>query len=334
MTSNPSQPAENRSAGKLNTLVRFLASALTAAVFAALIAGYLGPYAHPFDSLSHFRAHLLVAALAGLAAMFVAGVRLARAIWLIALASVLVPLAVTAPFFGIRLAPSSDTARSEDHTALSLLQMNLRYNSDTKPALDLIRSTKADVVTLQESTERWVDALSGVKDIYPHRILCGVKKPLGGNVILSKFQIRESDTVCDEELGFLATTIDLANEEILTVASQHLVWPWPFRQWSQIEVLPAILAQLDHPLVIGGDFNAVPWSAAVSVYADAANARPIEGIGATFAPYALPASWKPVIGLPIDNVLVSSEIKILSTGTLPPTASDHLPVLTRFSIKP
>ncbi|MER0239084.1 endonuclease/exonuclease/phosphatase family protein [Fulvimarina sp. MAC8] len=266
-----------------------------------------------------------------MAAMYLTKVRIAPAILFFLLVCALIPLFLTAPFYGY--GASNDTVRSADRPTASLLQMNLRYDAEAAPAVKLIRSVGADIVTLQEAKERWVDALSAVEDIYPYRVLCGVEKPLGGNVILSKFQIIENDTACIDRLGLVATRIELAENQSLTVASQHLVWPWPYQQWPQIKALSPILSELQAPLIIGGDFNAAPWSAALDVYADATNTHPVKRIGASFAPYALPVSWKSFIGLPIDNIFVSDEIEILSTGTIEPTASDHLPVLTRFALR-
>ena len=39
-----------------------------------------------------------------------------------------------------------------------------------------------------------------------------------------------------------------------------------------------------------------------------------------------------LFGLPIDNILASDAVRVLDVRTLPPTGSDHLPVLVRFAI--
>lgn len=330
-----SRSAEPGSTDPMKPLAQWLIAAATLAIVAALVAGYLGRFFHPFDSFSHFRAHLAVAAMGGLVAIMIAKVRTGPAISLACLAGIAclsLPLALTAPYFGID--PGANTARSADQKRYSLLQMNLRYDADTAPAIDRLRTVGADIVTLQEATERWVVALSKVEDIYPYRAFCGARKPHGGNVILSKFEINDDRRICSEPLGLLVAPVELSKGRFLTVVSQHLVWPWPYKQWLQLAALSPVLPTLEKPMIVGGDFNAVPWSAAVDAYADMTETRQIEGIGATFAPYGLPASWRPIIGLPIDNVLISDDIEILSTGALPATASDHLPVLTHFSFRP
>ena len=65
---------------------------------------------------------------------------------------------------------------------------------------------------------------------------------------------------------------------------------------------------------------------------EAAGARIVQGIGPSFMLAALPAVPADLFGLPIDNILASSEIHVVEVRTLAPTSSDHLPVLLRFTI--
>jgi endonuclease/exonuclease/phosphatase (EEP) superfamily protein YafD len=116
----------------------------------------------------------------------------------------------------------------------------------------------------------------------------------------------------------------------VTIASQHLRWPWPYSQWFHIDALAPALAEAGSPLVIGGDFNAVPWSAAVESYAAASGTEAVGGIGPTWLHPSLPGRWRRVVGLPIDNILVSPGVTITAVSRPMATASDHLPVLVAF----
>jgi endonuclease/exonuclease/phosphatase (EEP) superfamily protein YafD len=148
---------------------------------------------------------------------------------------------------------------------------------------------------------------------------------------LSRHPFSGGDGICAHREGFLSRTVDVGGVA-MTLGAEHLRWPWPFSQWLHIRALAPELGGLEAPIVIGGDFNAVPWSAAVTTFADLSGTRPVPGVGATWLHPALPEGWRAWVGLPIDHVLVSEDVQILSVTRLPPTASDHLPVLVRFRL--
>jgi len=82
-----------------------------------------------------------------------------------------------------------------------------------------------------------------------------------------------------------------------------------------------ILEGLDAPVVVGGDFNMVPWS---NLVADAQEATGTVYSGARAATYWI-KGWAPV---PIDHVLAGG-----GTGeVLPLLDSDHKGVLARIFI--
>ncbi|EAU42909.1 Endonuclease/exonuclease/phosphatase family protein [Fulvimarina pelagi HTCC2506] len=314
----------------LNRLSRALPAVAGLCAAAAIAGGFFGTAIRPLDSFAHFREHLaFVAVFLAVVSMAVSG-SWTKFAGLVVGGSAVLALLSTTPF---TVADTSRTQTAGNGDRLySHLQMNLLFDADTAPAVALIRELEADFVTLQEAPPRWIKALQAVTDIYPHRFACGASVPVGGPVILSRWPIEAGSEECKANLGFASARVALGKDGKLTLVSQHLHWPWPFQQWPQIDALSGALRGLPRPLLIGGDFNATPWSAAIASFAEASETIPIEGIGPTFAPSDLPASWKRSIGLAIDNVLASREIDILSTRTLKPTASDHLPVLTRFSI--
>ena len=81
------------------------------------------------------------------------------------------------------------------------------------------------------------------------------------------------------------------------------------------------------PLVVMGDFNATPWSHAVRRIERLTGTRRIGGIGRTWHGYPTPLGEVPVpLGLPIDHILISPGIGVLSVGTLEIPGSDHLAV--------
>lgn len=57
--------------------------------------------------------------------------------------------------------------------AYTLLQLNLRYdNPDHAAVLSLIGRRRPDIITLNEVSQAWVEALERIREAYPHRIVC------------------------------------------------------------------------------------------------------------------------------------------------------------------
>ena len=326
-----------------------LAFALGALALALLaIASLFGAAFQPLDSVAHFRAHLAVAALVSAGLAVAAGPRFVRLIAFAASLAAIVAGATTAAYIlpidglsrlsfarsaaSVAPAPIGPGPAAGGGTELTWLQMNLLFDAVAPPALATIRESGADIVTLEEVTPRWSRSLAAVSDLYPYRFDCGLVRPVGGMVILSRRPFTDVLSICVPDDGFAARQIALEDGRLLTIGTEHLKWPWPHDHWYQIAALEPVLTALPRPMIIGGDFNAAPWSAAVARYAKASDTRPVAGIGPTFLPSALPSWLKRFIGLSLDNVLVSGGVRVLEARTLPATGSDHLPVLVRLSV--
>ncbi|NDW03863.1 endonuclease/exonuclease/phosphatase family protein [Jiella pacifica] len=302
---------------------------------AALVAGFFGRTVPFFDSLAQFRAHLTVAlfvlALLLIVMRSVAAATVATIVAAYAAVSVspfLMPRPAGEPH---RVAPANTALVGRG--PLKLLQMNLRFNADPVPAVTTIARLDPDVLTLQEINRRWVEAIEPLRSGYPYAAFCGVGEAVGGVAILSRVPFVQADAACRVDDGFVSRRLDLGNGQELTVVSEHLAWPWPFRQGRQVAALgEEVLPKLQMPLLIAGDFNAAPWSATVQRYAGASRTTPATGIGPTWLPSALPAPLRRLVGLPLDNVLASDGVRLVSVATEPATASDHLPILVTFDV--
>jgi endonuclease/exonuclease/phosphatase (EEP) superfamily protein YafD len=108
--------------------------------------------------------------------------------------------------------------------------------------------------------------------------------------------------------------------------SIHLKWPFPYEQSEQSRVIAHHLQSLDGPVLIGGDFNMVPWGASVRLIGDAAGNV---NFGTAENTHILGGRALP---LSIDNLLFPKGTK----GTVEPRpymGSDHLGKLARFQLQ-
>lgn len=296
-----------------------------AGAVAAVALGFLGAFAAPFDSFAHFRAHLA----AGLVVLALAALLL-RLPWSAGLAAAVAVagFATTLPYLLPRAQEPGEGA------VYTLLQMNLRWDAEgTAGAIRRIAEAQPDVVTLQEISPRWRQALAPLAEGYPHQLYCEEADGfLGDSAILSRRPFAEgTGTFCDAHHSLAAARVDFNGTDV-TVASHHQLWPWPMGQWPRLDALRPALQALPEPVLLGGDFNAAPWSALLADYTGLTGTRVVHGVGATWFPSFLPAEWARGAGLAIDHVLVSPQIGIVSAQRMEATASDHLPVLVRFTV--
>ncbi|KXF78256.1 endonuclease [Paramesorhizobium deserti] len=298
-----------------------------------LVLGFLS-HLHPaLDSFAHLRAHLAVSmGLLALPLLFTALWREAAMILLLALTAFATTLSAMQ---GLLTGATSVRAASDGQSLYSLLQLNLRYNNrESAEVLRLIAREKPDIITLQEVSTEWEPKLKMLEASYPHRQRCG-EGPFAWSVdILSRRPFAEgSQSGCVGNGVMAFARFDFGGAPVSVVAL-HLSWPWPFSQPRQIDFVLPHLARLDAPLLIAGDFNAVPWSNAMRRIEAASGTHHVSGIGPSWLHWALPADVIRYAGLPIDQVLASDGIDIARIATLGPVGSDHLPVRLDFSVPP
>ncbi|PYE88430.1 endonuclease/exonuclease/phosphatase family protein [Phyllobacterium leguminum] len=296
-----------------------------------LVLGFLGRLHPALDSFAHFRAHIaVIMALLALPLFFTALWREAAMVLVLSVTAFATTLGVTQGFLS---GASAARAAEKGEALYSLLQLNLRYNNrEPAEVLRLIGRERPDIITLEEASPQWEPTLKLLEAGYPYRQYCRNGTNAWSVGILSRRPFAEdgqSGCVGDGSMAF--ARFDLGGAPV-TVVALHLGWPWPFDQPQDIALIFPHLAQMEGPLLIAGDFNAVPWSNAVRRIETASGTHRASGIGPTYAPFALPAGLRPYIGLPIDQILTSPAVRIAKIATLRAVGSDHLPVRLDFAI--
>ena len=273
---------------------------------AALLGGYGGALHPAGDSLAVFRPTLAIAVLLlalplliggprgfGLLAIALAGAALAEPAW----------LRLTAP-------PDGE---------VTVYQKNLRHRSDDAPSVVWdVEAARPDAVFLQEVTETNEAVLDLLATRYPAQVRCPYLA-IGDTAVLSRWPAIEGTARCADGAAILRVE---APGGPLWLVSVHLRWPWPHRGPAQAEALAALLAELDGPMVIGGDLNMVPWAHAVRRLGEATGTRPVRPAPATFR-------LAGVLPLPIDHVLTTGRAGRAQQRRL--LGSDHHGVLARVS---
>ena len=292
----------------------------------ALLIGFLSPFHAIGDSFSSFRIYFAAAALGSAALLAAIGRR--RYAWtpLACALAALLSLGPAAPYLG---PPASIAAPSSE---IKLLQLNLNHHN---AELDLVErrilAEAPHVVTFQEVSELTAEIVDRLRPRYPHMVRC---RYTGVGAVAVMSRLPAAPTVagdgCRRKEGLAWLTAEIDGRRV-SFASIHLRWPFPFRQRPQVDRLQAPLAAIaaESVLVIGGDFNATPWTDAVSRIAAAARTRVAPGLRWTWR--GTPHPLIPPFAMPIDHVMVPESVEIWGVKVGAHAGSDHLPVIARLA---
>jgi len=301
-------------------------SILAALAAVGLIFSFLASWLPLADSVAHFRFHLLVGLTLAAALLTVArDWRQAGLAWAVSLAG-FISLAPAFPAWGTAEAGGAGPS-------LTVVQLNLSFRNRTPDAVaDFIRGEAADIVTLQEVTGKTVRVIELLGKDYPYRIRCPFSSHVGGVAVLSRLRKAPGPSQgCVEGKG-LAWLRVMAGGRPVSVASMHLHWPYPFGQAPQIDRLEGRLRDIPRPVLVAGDFNAAPWSHAVSRIADATDTTVAGGLRFTF--FMGTGRWAPSIAMPIDHILLPAGFSPAAIRAGPGPGSDHRSVVARLALPP
>ncbi|MBY4891574.1 endonuclease/exonuclease/phosphatase family protein [Rhodobacteraceae bacterium N5(2021)] len=281
-----------------------------------LLGSYLGAL-HPLgDSLAVFR-------------NWIAGLLLACAVVMILVRprgfGMLVSIGAGIALLGATPIPPAALHASAFVRPQTIYQKNLLFALPNAGAiLADIAEIDPDHITLQElNANNRQQVLSALPSHYA-RHYCGYSS-VGGVAVLSRHEVVEGSEFCVQGHGMAGFQV-LTPQGPLWVISVHLRWPFPYEQRAQVEELVPVIAALEGPILIGGDFNMVPWSWVLREFAQASGSqvpRPISGTIHLFDGWLAP---------PIDHVLLPGVGGLHSVR--PRLGSDHMGVVGMFEIAP
>jgi endonuclease/exonuclease/phosphatase (EEP) superfamily protein YafD len=315
--------------------------ALGAAIFAIL--GFFGFAIAEFDLLNHAQVFLFPATLAGLALVLVA----LRGRWrivtgafvalgLLASSSIVVPEFVAAA--------AARPAAREGESVITMMTHNLfgkNYEMDKVSAA--ILGEDPDIIVFQEYFGEQASELHPLLvQHYPYFVRCrgGKRANLG---LYSRIPFEQvEDGACPENAystartAHILATFKTPEGKLFSVMTTHMDWPIPVeRQRGQLAALSDVVGSIEGPLVLAGDFNSTPWSYALRGFAQSAGLTRQTANLVTYPQrwYYLRAWRDTPPFLPLDHVMTRGGILVHDVYAGAPTASDHLPVVVRFSVE-
>ncbi len=291
----------------------------------ATLLGFAGRIWWVFDLFSHFRVQYL-SGFSLIALIFLFGEVYSGAG--IAFAGALFNMALIAPLYR-KLGP----AKSGNQKAYRAASINvLRTNRSFEATRELLAEQKADFVVLVECDREWLEALSCLGELYPHRFSALREDNYG----LALFSRREPVQVETCNFGPARVPTLVARFELdgrgLTVIGTHPPPPKSAREAHQREAqsreIARFAAQQTGEVMLCGDLNLTSWSPHFR------DILKISGLRDSRIGFGVQPSWpatNPLLMVPIDHILVSTGIGVNRRWVGPKIGSDHRPVFADFS---
>ncbi|MEZ5964922.1 MAG: endonuclease/exonuclease/phosphatase family protein [Planctomycetota bacterium] len=301
-------------------------SAATLVLGAASLVGFAGNVHWTLDLLSHFRLHFALSlALASVLCLFVR----ARVAAVVAAGCLAVQVGTLLPFF---LRP--ELAQADVGTRWRLLLCNVHTsNRDFAAVRSLLLQEDPDLVVLQETDRRWLQALADLQGRWPYR----VESPRDDNfgiAVWSRYPLRGARLVNFGGAGLPSVVTDvLRGADVLSLVATHAIPPvgavrTRLRDEDLMEAARCAASQ-PGPVLLVGDFNTTPWSPVFrQMLAKACLRDSAEGFG-------LQATWPSrlsVLGIPLDHCLCSAGVRVLDRRVGPHVGSDHRPLVVDIAL--
>jgi endonuclease/exonuclease/phosphatase (EEP) superfamily protein YafD len=319
-------------------VIRFgvsLVAAATAVVLLLTIAGLFARWHWRLEQVCHFRVQYLWLLVAAAAVLFAARRRKLAAV---AMVGALVNAALIVPIY---LPAGGTNVANQTAAPLKVISFNvLSSNPRQADVVEWLRSESADVVLLMEIHPAWINSLESLRDVYPHQKVVA-RRDNFGIALLSKAPWSKQSlcTFSPAELPSLQATFEHAGRPLVFLGT-HPLPPGTsqmaadrneqLRQIGFYALGKALDAdgQPAEPVVLAGDLNLTEHS---PYYRDLLRASRLtdsrQGIG-------IQASWSarfPFLSLPLDHVLVSRELAVISRRLGPHLGSDHRPVVVQLA---
>ncbi len=221
---------------------------------------------------------------------------------------------------------------------LTVIQANLEVFNPARAAfVGWVRENKPDLLVVEELTPPWLDALSGLEKILPHRLVVPRADRFGMG-IYSRLPI-----ISGAERRALGSPLPALTARlqwrrgVLRVAAAH---PPPPVSPAALAMRNLYLEDLARwardgagaPTLLAGDLNSTPFAPAFRRFlgeSGLADGRRGQGLLASWPSFA----WAP-LRLGIDHLLTGPGLKLVRLAVSPPLGSDHLALIAEIEVVP
>lgn len=294
----------------------------------------LGQFHWTLDVLSHFHIQYTVLLLLAMPILLLIPGRRWRG--LILLPALLVNLFLVAPFF-IEDQPATALATTRTAVPLRVMVMNISTSNAGYPqVVELIREREPDIIFLSEVRADLVTLLQAeLGNLYPVQHTEPSRFTLGVAILARDPTVTIQTVSADADIGRMRRRYLRADflweGSPVTLAGIHPLPPmrgeWAAVRNREIGLMGQLANATENPFILVGDLNASPWSVAMRALlaetdlryaADGDGIWPTWHLGQRFA--------GPLLGAPLDHILVSPAWTVVDYTESGDIGSDHVPL--------
>ncbi|MEM7132988.1 MAG: endonuclease/exonuclease/phosphatase family protein [Chloroflexota bacterium] len=313
--------------GKWTLIIGVIASILT-------LGSLLGQFHWTLDVLSHF--HLQYSALL----IIVVPVLLLLSSWrsrtLLLVPALLVNLYMIVPFFVVDIL-YDDESGSADATPLRVLSMNISTSTDGYPqVVELIRERNPDIVFMSEVRSDLVVLLQNeLSEQYPIQHAEPSRFTLGIAILARSPDVSVQKLSADADMGRMSRNYLRADfmweGTPVSLVGIHPLPPmqgnWADGRNREIALMGTLSKEADQPFILVGDLNASPWSVPMRRLIMETELRYATDGHGIWPTWLLAQQYVgPLLGVPLDHILVSPEWIVADYTESGDIGSDHVPL--------
>jgi endonuclease/exonuclease/phosphatase (EEP) superfamily protein YafD len=291
----------------------------------ATLLALAAPLGWPFELFSHFRAQYAAAALLLALLLLLLGRRAGAAVAAVLCAFHALP--------ALQRSVAESPAATCSGPEFTVVTANLRFsNKDTRRFVGWLAEHPADVVVLQEVTDAWRRAMTGI-DGYPNRQFLVREDPYGIGV-MSRWPLDSAqfEDLAGDGLPSISGGFKVDGRPVRFLAL-HTHWPvlpdLATQRDRSLDNAASLIRADDAPVVVLGDLNLTAYSPVFGHFLDSAGLRDVMD-GSHWQPTWRAGFWP--LALRIDHVLVTPDLCVVHAEVGPAVGSDHRPVIARLRL--
>jgi endonuclease/exonuclease/phosphatase (EEP) superfamily protein YafD len=294
------------------------------ALLSATILGFIPQRGYLIDQLSQLRLLYLVALVPLLIAVFMLR---SRVMGVLAVLCLMANGAACMPLIMPASSPKTDA-----HLVVMAANIWGAHNQQYAKLVDLVHAKGPDVICLEEVTPKWMSELKKRLNDYPYSFDEGIS---GGAAIFSRLPISQTWSAEGKKAKRYGVRgeLEVGGTKLLLIAT-HPASPYSRQNWrrrnQEFIRLAHDVQSSSLPVIVAGDFNSTPWSWYFQNLLSKATLQDSE-LGKGLQP-----TWStrmPLVLVPIDHCLYTSQFATIKRAVGPNVGSDHLPLIVELGIQ-
>lgn len=229
--------------------------------------------------------------------------------------------------------PDSMATEQNGKAKITVAQFNvLKFNTNHESVIESIKSSCADIVSLQEIDGDWAkDIQQNISSLYPYSFSYPSEYCCFGIALYSKIPLKNAQLQWLGEVPNISADI-VWNGESIHVLSAHTHAPISKNKFEKRNVhihdIANYLKGISSAKLVIGDFNSVPWDNFLSRFKEESKMHDSRHSYVSTFP-----SFLGKFGIPIDYIFHSSELECINFTAIPSKDSDHNGIKGIFQLK-